>query len=138
MIIMHRSHSLSYISLSHCPFFIITTVKKDALWLLLNATGLFFWASIELRFILSPCKKSARYNILIEKLKILEPNATHNSVVKKLYNIRSAFRKELKKNRELKLWWVCSETEVFLRPEVFGGPGNFWSKKFNYWTGQCQ
>ncbi|XP_023703298.1 uncharacterized protein LOC111862274 [Cryptotermes secundus] len=47
-------------------------------------------------------KKAAAYDILIEKLKPLEPNATRDSVVKKINNLRSVFRKELKKVNESK------------------------------------
>ena len=42
-------------------------------------------------------KKAAAYDILIEKLKAIEPDATRDSVVKKINNLRSTFRKELKK-----------------------------------------
>jgi hypothetical protein len=42
-------------------------------------------------------KKAAAYYNLIEKLKVLEPYASQESVVKKINNLRSTFRKELKK-----------------------------------------
>ncbi|XP_067135388.1 uncharacterized protein [Centruroides vittatus] len=42
-------------------------------------------------------KKEAAYLRLIEKLKEIEPNANKESVVKKINNIRSAYRKEIKK-----------------------------------------
>ncbi|PNF27251.1 hypothetical protein B7P43_G05318, partial [Cryptotermes secundus] len=47
-------------------------------------------------------KKAAAYDVLIEKLKPLEPDATRDSVVKKINNLRSVFRKELKKVNESK------------------------------------
>ncbi|XP_023236005.1 uncharacterized protein LOC111635305, partial [Centruroides sculpturatus] len=42
-------------------------------------------------------KKEAGYRRLIEKLKEKEPDADRESVIKKINNIRSAYRKELKK-----------------------------------------
>ncbi|XP_067130333.1 uncharacterized protein [Centruroides vittatus] len=42
-------------------------------------------------------KKEAAYLRLIEKLKEMEPNANKESVIKKINNIRSAYRKEIKK-----------------------------------------
>ena len=42
-------------------------------------------------------KKAAAYDTLIEKLKVLEPDASQESVVKKINNLRSTFRKEVKK-----------------------------------------
>jgi hypothetical protein len=47
-------------------------------------------------------KKAAAYDTLIEKLKVLEPDASRESVVKKINNLRSAFRKELKKVNDSK------------------------------------
>ncbi|KAG8225045.1 hypothetical protein J437_LFUL000023 [Ladona fulva] len=47
-------------------------------------------------------KKAAAYDVLIEKLKPLEHDATRDSVVKKINNLRSVFRKELKKVNESK------------------------------------
>lgn len=47
-------------------------------------------------------KKAAAYDILIEKLKPLEPDAVRDSVVKKINNLRSTFRKELKKVNDSK------------------------------------
>jgi CO dehydrogenase/acetyl-CoA synthase gamma subunit (corrinoid Fe-S protein) len=46
-------------------------------------------------------KKAAAYNVLIEKLKPLEPDAVRDSV-KKINNLRSTFRKELKKVNDSK------------------------------------
>jgi hypothetical protein len=42
-------------------------------------------------------KKAVAYDNLIEKLKVLEPDASRGSVVKKINTLRSTFRKELKK-----------------------------------------
>ncbi|KAG8229020.1 hypothetical protein J437_LFUL007575 [Ladona fulva] len=47
-------------------------------------------------------KKVAAYDVLIEKLKPLEHDATRDSAVKKINNLRSVFRKELKKINESK------------------------------------
>jgi hypothetical protein len=47
-------------------------------------------------------KKAAAYDNLIEKLKVLEPDASRESVVKKINNLRSTFRKELKKVNDSK------------------------------------
>jgi hypothetical protein len=47
-------------------------------------------------------KKAAAYDTLIEKLKVLEPDASRESVVKKINNLRSTFRKELKKVNDSK------------------------------------
>jgi hypothetical protein len=47
-------------------------------------------------------KKAAAYDNLIVKLKVLEPNASRESVVKKINNLRSTFRKELKKVNDSK------------------------------------
>jgi hypothetical protein len=47
-------------------------------------------------------KKAAAYDTLIEKLKVMEPDASRESVVKKINNLRSAFRKELKKVNDSK------------------------------------
>ncbi|KAF5281061.1 hypothetical protein FQR65_LT14877 [Abscondita terminalis] len=45
-------------------------------------------------------KKGAAYPELIEKLKEVEPLANKDCVIKKINNMRSSFRKELKKNKE--------------------------------------
>lgn len=42
-------------------------------------------------------KKDAGYARLTEKLKEIEPNATKDGVIKKINNLRSAYRKEKKK-----------------------------------------
>lgn len=42
-------------------------------------------------------KKDAGYSRLIEKLKTIEPNASKDTVIKKINNLRSAYRKEIKK-----------------------------------------
>lgn len=42
-------------------------------------------------------KKAAAYDILIEKMREIDASATKDTVVKKINNLRSAFRKELKK-----------------------------------------
>lgn len=42
-------------------------------------------------------KKDAAYSRLIEKLKAIEPNASKDIVIKKINNLRSAYRKEIKK-----------------------------------------
>jgi hypothetical protein len=47
-------------------------------------------------------KKAAAYGCLIEKLKVIEPDASRESVVKKNNNLRSTFRKELKKVNDSK------------------------------------
>jgi len=47
-------------------------------------------------------KKAAAYDCLIEKLKVIEPDASRESVVKKINNLRSTFRKELKKVNDSK------------------------------------
>lgn len=47
-------------------------------------------------------KKSATYDVLIEKLKPMEPDAVRDSVVRKINNLRSTFRKELKKVNDSK------------------------------------
>lgn len=47
-------------------------------------------------------KKAAAYEALIDKLKLVEPDATRDSVVKKINNLRSAFRKELRKVKDCK------------------------------------
>jgi len=47
-------------------------------------------------------KKAVAYDNLIEKLKVLEPDASRESVVKKINNLRSTFRKELKKVNDSK------------------------------------
>jgi hypothetical protein len=47
-------------------------------------------------------QKAAAYDTLIEKLKVLEPDASRESVVKKINNLRSTFRKELKKVNDSK------------------------------------
>ncbi|XP_069702767.1 uncharacterized protein [Periplaneta americana] len=47
-------------------------------------------------------KKAAAYDSLIEKLKVIEPDASRETVVKKINNLRSAFRKELKKVNDSK------------------------------------
>lgn len=47
-------------------------------------------------------KKAAAYDVLIDKLKPMEPDATRDSVVKKINNLRSTFRKELKKVNDSK------------------------------------
>jgi hypothetical protein len=47
-------------------------------------------------------KKAAAYDTLIEKLRVLEPDASRESVVKKINNLRSTFRKELKKVNDSK------------------------------------
>ena len=48
-------------------------------------------------------KKAAAYDNLIEKLKMLEPNASRESVVKKINNLCSTFRKELKKSEQFQM-----------------------------------
>lgn len=45
-------------------------------------------------------KKDAAYKLLEEKLKEIEPSSTKSTVVKKINNLRSSYRKELKKKRE--------------------------------------
>nr|CAH7750936.1 unnamed protein product [Callosobruchus chinensis] len=45
-------------------------------------------------------KKSADYDILIGKLKEVEPEANKNMVLKKINSSRTCFRKELKKYNE--------------------------------------
>jgi len=47
-------------------------------------------------------KKSVAYEKLVEKLKVIEPDATRECVVKKINSIRSAFRKEWRKVNESK------------------------------------
>jgi hypothetical protein len=47
-------------------------------------------------------KKAAAYDCLIEKLKVIEPDASRENVVKKINNLRSTFRKELKKVNDSK------------------------------------
>lgn len=42
-------------------------------------------------------KKNAAYNILVEKLKEVEPEANKDMIVKKINSMRTCFRKELKK-----------------------------------------
>lgn len=42
-------------------------------------------------------KKSAAYDVLVNKMQEVDPNATRESVVKKINNLRSAYRKEMKK-----------------------------------------
>nr|CAH7740073.1 unnamed protein product [Callosobruchus chinensis] len=44
--------------------------------------------------------KLSAYNQFVEKLKTLDPTATKDTVVKKINNMRSSYRKELKKIRE--------------------------------------
>lgn len=58
-------------------------------------------------------KKAAAYDVLIEKLKPLEPAANRESVVKKINNIRSVFRKELKKVNDSKRSGA-SEEQVYV------------------------
>jgi uncharacterized coiled-coil DUF342 family protein len=73
-------------------------------------------------------KKEAAYTRLIQKFKTIEPsNACKDSVVKKINNIRSAYRKENKKVKasqksgagtdegyEPKLWYIFQIAEVCL------------------------
>lgn len=56
---------------------------------------------IENRHYSNRVKKAATYDNLIEKLKVLEPNASQD-VVKKINNLHSTFRKELKKINDSK------------------------------------
>ncbi|KAL4126231.1 hypothetical protein QTP88_010457 [Uroleucon formosanum] len=53
-------------------------------------------------FIFESDKKAAAYDVLIEKLKPLEPDAVRDRVVKKISNLRSTFPKELKKVNDSK------------------------------------
>lgn len=46
--------------------------------------------------------KTAAYNELVEKLKTIDVAATKDTVVKKINNMRSSYRKELKKMKESK------------------------------------
>lgn len=46
--------------------------------------------------------KLAAYNKMVEKLKTVDPAATKDMVVKKINNMRSSYRKELKKIKESK------------------------------------
>lgn len=46
-------------------------------------------------------KKAEAYDLLIEKYKELEPNATRETVKRKINSMRSNYRKELRKIREL-------------------------------------
>ena len=45
-------------------------------------------------------KKEAAYSRLLEKLKEIDSSATKSSVVKKINNLRSSYRKELKKVKD--------------------------------------
>jgi hypothetical protein len=42
-------------------------------------------------------KKSSAYDILLEKLETVEPNATKKTVTRKINSLRSSYRKEHKK-----------------------------------------
>lgn len=55
-----------------------------------------------MHFILEQGKKAAAYDILIENRKPFEPEAVRESIVKKNNNLRSTFRKELKKVNDSK------------------------------------
>jgi len=46
------------------------------------------------------CKRDAAYKLLVEKLKEIDSSATKSVVVKKINNLRSSYRKELKKIKE--------------------------------------
>lgn len=45
-------------------------------------------------------KKNAAYNRLVEKYKIIDPNANRDIVVKKINNLRTAYKKELNKMKQ--------------------------------------
>ena len=49
-------------------------------------------------------KKSAAYEKFIEKLKEITPDADRAMVVKKINNLRTSYRKELKKVQSEKIW----------------------------------
>ncbi|XP_026819049.1 uncharacterized protein LOC113558324 [Rhopalosiphum maidis] len=46
------------------------------------------------------CKKDAAYKLLVEKLKEIDSSATRSEVVKKINNLSSSYRKEIKKVKE--------------------------------------
>ena len=46
-------------------------------------------------------KKDAAYAILVQKLREVEPSANKATVLKKINNIRSNYRKELKKMKQI-------------------------------------
>lgn len=54
-------------------------------------------------------KKAVAYDVLIEKLKPMEPDATRDRIVKKINNLRSTFRKELRKVNDSKRSRVGSD-----------------------------
>jgi len=47
-------------------------------------------------------KKAAAYDVLVEKFKVIEPHANREAVTKKMNNLRSSFRKELRRVEESK------------------------------------
>lgn len=48
-------------------------------------------------------KKKLAYDVLVKKLRVVEPKADRNRVVKKINNIRSSYRREQKKIYKSKL-----------------------------------
>lgn len=54
-------------------------------------------------------KKSAAYEVLVKKLKEIDTEANRETMAKKVNNLRSSFRKELKKVLKSKVSGVGSE-----------------------------
>lgn len=73
-------------------------------------------------------KKDAAYELLVEKLKEIDSTATRTSVVKKINNIRSSYRKKLKKVNESMR--TRSEADEVYQPKLW------YFKMLNFLTGR--